>query len=182
MDNLDSNFLEETHTGRRLKRQRPKAERTMRESSIERFQRAAEARGLRVEIRTMAQSTHTAEQAAAACGCALGQIVKSLIFRTKIGKHPILVLVSGVHKVDVAKLEAAVGSTLERADAAFVRDTTGFAIGGVPPFGHATPLKTFLDEALLSHALVYAAAGNPLAIFSIEPETLVKATGAFVSE
>jgi len=152
----------------------------MRPSSIERFQRAAEERGLRLEIRIMDQSTHTAEQAAAACGCALGQIVKSLIFRTKSKKTPILVLVSGVHKVDMAKLEAITGETLERADAAFVRDSTGFAIGGVPPFGHATPLTTFLDEALLSHRLVFAAAGNPLAIFSIEPEVLRQATGALL--
>ncbi len=147
-------------------------------TSVERVQRAAEGLGLAIEILTMEQSTHTAEQAAAACGCALGQIVKSLIFRTKSTKKPTLVLVSGVHRVDIARLEAQTGDRFERADAAFVRDTTGFAIGGVPPFGHVAPMKTFLDAALLQHELVYAAAGNPLAIFSIEPRALLRATGA----
>jgi prolyl-tRNA editing enzyme YbaK/EbsC (Cys-tRNA(Pro) deacylase) len=153
---------------------------TPRPSSIERVQRAADDLGLLIEIRTMDQSTHTAEQAAAACGCALGQIVKSLILRTKLTQKPTLVLVSGVHRVDLARLEHQSGDKLERADAVFVRDTTGFAIGGIPPFGHATPLKTFLDEALLQHDLVYAAAGNPLAIFSIKPQALLRATGARV--
>lgn len=151
-----------------------------RPTSIERVRRAAESLGLSIEIRAMDQSTHTAEQAAIACQCSIGQIVKSLVFRAKSTRRPVLLLVSGCHKVDLAKVEAVIGDRLERADADFVRQSTGFAIGGIPPFGHAERLRTYLDEALLGHALVYAAAGTPLAIFSIEPEVLLQVTEAKV--
>lgn len=139
---------------------------------------AAERLGLRIEIVEMPASTRTAEEAAAACGCAVGQIVKSLVFRGRESGRPVLLLVSGADRVDGERAAAAAGEPLERPDAAFVRETTGFAIGGIPPFGHARPLAVIVDPNLTAHPRVWAAAGTPRTVFAVDPKALVDALDA----
>lgn len=145
-----------------------------------RVQQAADALALAVRVVEMAQSTRTAEEAAAACGCAVGQIIKSQVFRGRQSGKPMLLLVSGSNRVDQAGVAAVIGEALDRPDAAFVREVTGFAIGGIPPFGHAQPLPTWLDEDLLQYKTVWAAAGSPEAVFEVDPRRLVEAIGATV--
>ena len=116
--------------------------------------------------------TRTAADAAAAVGCDVGAICKSLVFR--VGDEPLLVIASGANRVDEARFGAV------KADAAFVREQTGFAIGGVPPYGHPRRLRTILDEDLLGYETVWAAAGTPTAVFPIAPDELVRRTGATV--
>lgn len=146
--------------------------------SSRRVAEAARRLSLPIEIVVMPSSTRTAEEAAEACGCAVGQIVKSLVFRGAESGRPLLLLVSGSNRVDEKIAAAAVGEALSRPDAAFVRETTGFSIGGIPPFGHATPLATFMDRDLLAYPVVWAAAGTPAAVFSAEPSRLREAIGA----
>jgi prolyl-tRNA editing enzyme YbaK/EbsC (Cys-tRNA(Pro) deacylase) len=129
-------------------------------------------------VREMPQSTRTAEEAAAACGCDVGQIVKSLVFEGGDSGRPYLILVSGTNRVDQDGIAARIGETLLRPDAARVRALTGFVIGGIPPFGHDTPLATFIDEDLLRHEVVWAAAGTPKAVFSVSPQALAEALKA----
>ena len=147
-------------------------------ASAQRVQDAADRLGLAIAVRLMPQSTRTAEDAAAACGCAVGQIVKSLVFAGARSGTPHLLLVSGKNRVDENAAAAALGEAPARAEAAQVRAWTGFAIGGIPPFGHATPLPTFIDRDLLAYDVVWAAAGTPSAIFSVAPQALAKAIGA----
>ena len=148
--------------------------------AAQRVQAAADELGLEIEVREMTRSTRTAEEAAAACGCYIAQIVKSLVFKGGDTETPYLLLVSGANRVDEKAIADDVGEKLERPDAQFVRDVTGFAIGGIPPFGHAERLETYIDEALLSHDLVWAAAGTPNALFSVAPTELADATLATV--
>jgi prolyl-tRNA editing enzyme YbaK/EbsC (Cys-tRNA(Pro) deacylase) len=152
--------------------------------SPRRVQAALEALGLPAEIRALDESTHTAPQAAAAVGCELGAIVKSLVFRpthpTRSGEA-LLVLVSGANRADEALVSAVFGEPVERADADFVRSATGYAIGGVPPVGHPAPLRTAIDPDLLAYGTVWAAAGTPKAVFPVAPEALVEATGGTVA-
>ena len=129
----------------------------------------------------MADSTRTAPEAAAAVGCEVGAIVKSLVMRGVESGDPVLALVSGSNRADEALVAAAVGEAIERPDATYVRDVTGYSIGGIPPIGHPTPVRTVLDEDLLRFETVWAAAGNPHAVFPIAPQALVTATGAFVT-
>ena len=136
--------------------------------------------GATAEVREMPESTRTATDAAAAVGCAVAQIVKSLVFRSVVSDEPVLVLVSGADRVDEALLAQVVGEAVEQATGKFVRERTGYAIGGVPPVGHAQPVVTYLDEHLLDHALVWAAAGTPRAVFCIAPAELVRITSARV--
>jgi prolyl-tRNA editing enzyme YbaK/EbsC (Cys-tRNA(Pro) deacylase) len=149
-------------------------------SGIDRVRQAAADLGLAVEIVEMPGSTRTAEDAAAACGCAVGQIVKSLVFVGAETRRPLLLLVSGANRVDETGVRAAIGEALERPDATYVRTTTGFAIGGVAPIGHETPMATYLDRDLLAFETVWAAAGSPKAVFAIAPARLAEATGATV--
>ena len=132
-------------------------------------------------VSTFPQGTRTAAEAAAAVGCEVAQIVKSLVFR-RAGGDALLVLVSGRNRVDERKVEALVGEAVGKADAAFVRSATGFAIGGVPPAGHPSPLETLVDEALLEHDEVWAAAGTPRTVFPIAPRDLVGLTGGRVGD
>ena len=145
-----------------------------------RVQAAIDAKGLGGKVRHMTQSTRTAEEAAAACGCAVGQIVKSLVFRGATSGKPYLLLVSGANRVNEKGVAARIGEALKRPDADYVRGLTGFAIGGIPPLGHDTPLATFMDEALLAFAEVWAAAGTADAVFPVAPARLADATGAKV--
>ncbi|TPQ52846.1 hypothetical protein C2U72_01060 [Prosthecomicrobium hirschii] len=149
-------------------------------SGIDRVRLAATDLGLAVEIVEMPGSTRTAEDAAAACGCAVGQIVKSLVFVGAETRRPLLLLVSGANRVDETGVRAAIGEALERPDATYVRTTTGFAIGGVAPIGHETPMVTYLDRDLLAFETVWAAAGSPKAVFAVAPAQLAAATGATV--
>jgi prolyl-tRNA editing enzyme YbaK/EbsC (Cys-tRNA(Pro) deacylase) len=139
---------------------------------------AARTAGLAIEIRQMSESTRTAEEAAAACGCSVGQIVKSLVFQGKESGRPILLLVSGSNRVKENLVAREIGEKILRPDAEFVRNATGFAIGGIPPLGHAEPLRTYFDADLLKHPTVFAAAGTPNAIFAVDPAALLQACGA----
>lgn len=141
---------------------------------------AAEALGLSVTVMLMPDSTRTAEEAAAACGCRVGQIVKSLVFTGATSGRDLLLLVSGDNRVDEAGVAAHLGEALERPRGAHVRKVTGFAIGGIPPFGHAAQLETYIDADLLTHDVVWAAAGTPNAVFSVDPKALQAATGAAI--
>jgi len=124
-----------------------------------------------------AESTRTAQEAAERAGCELGQIVKSLIFKGKESGKPILVLTSGANRVDEKRISEYAGESISRADADFVRATTGFAIGGVPPVGHAQTMETYLDEDFLGYQTIWAAAGTPNAIFELKTFDLQKMTG-----
>jgi prolyl-tRNA editing enzyme YbaK/EbsC (Cys-tRNA(Pro) deacylase) len=148
--------------------------------AAQRVQDALLAKGLSCQVRHMTQTTRTAEEAAAACGCAVGQIVKSLVFRGAQSGNPYLLLVSGSNRVSEKDVAARIGEALRRPDAQYVRDVTGFAIGGIPPLGHDRPLATYMDEALLAYEVVWAAAGTPDAVFSVAPADLAKVTGAGV--
>lgn len=145
-----------------------------------RFAAAAETLGLPVAVIEHETSSRTAEEAAASCGCDVAQIVKSLVFRGRDTGRPILLLVSGKNRVNERATGTRIGEELERADANFVRDATGFAIGGIPPLGHREPMATFMDESLLEFVTVWAAAGTPNAVFSAVPDQIVEVTGAHV--
>ena len=137
--------------------------------------------GLHIEIRRFPEGTRTAEDAARAVGCEVAQIVKSLVFLAD--GRPVVALVSGVDRLDPVRLASVTGATtVERADGDAVRAATGYAIGGVPPFGHARPIPVFLDRALLRHEVVWAAAGRPDAVFAAPPEALARASGAVEAE
>jgi prolyl-tRNA editing enzyme YbaK/EbsC (Cys-tRNA(Pro) deacylase) len=136
--------------------------------------------GLAIRIVEMPSTTRTAEEAAAACGCDVAEIVKSLVFKGAESGAPYLLLVSGRNRVDEAAVAVSIGEALERMPGKEVRTVTGFAIGGIPPFGHVTPLAVFIDEDLLGHARVWAAAGTPHAVFEVDPKALAAALGARV--
>ena len=144
---------------------------------------AAAALGLAIDIVTFEQPTRTAEDAAAAVGCDVGQIVKSLVFT--VGGAPVMALVSGKNQLDTRKRAAlfTVGrKQVERADADTVRAATGYAIGGVPPFGHATRLPVYIDEDLTTYDVIWAAAGTPNTVFAVAPAELVRASGGRVAD
>lgn len=145
-------------------------------AAAKRVAEALAAAGLNVEVQQFAESTRTAEEAAQAVGASVGQIVKSLVFLA--GELPILALVSGPNRADTAKLAAAAGAAIRRADADTVRAATGYSIGGVPPIGLATLLPTYFDRDLLQYPVVWAAAGTPNTVFRIAPGELLRATGA----
>ncbi len=146
--------------------------------AAQRVQETLHARGLDVEVIEFAESTRTSADAAAAIGCTVAQIAKSLVFTA--GGAPVLVIASGANRVDTKKLAEVAGGKVDRAGAETVRQATGFAIGGVPPVGHATPLPIFIDRDLLGHARIYGAAGTPNAVFPLTPGELVRITGGRV--
>ena len=141
--------------------------------ATERVQSALDAAGITARVVELPQSTRTAVEAAAAVGCEVAQIVKSLVFVDADGQA-ILVLTSGTNRVDEKRLG------LKRADAELVREKTGYAIGGIPPVGHATPLRTLIDEDLLRFERVWAAAGTPNAVFELLAADLPRITGGSV--
>ena len=145
-------------------------------AAVQRVETALRALGIAPRIVEFADSTRTAEEAARAIGTEVPRIVKSLVFLA--AEDPVLALVSGCNRVSLDKLAAALAAPVRRADAATVRAYTGYAIGGVPPVGHANPLPVLLDRDLLIYDLVYAAAGTPNAIFPITPANLLRITGA----
>lgn len=127
------------------------------------------------EVRQFTATARTSAEAAAAIGCRVAEIAKSLVFKAASGK-PVLVIASGVNRVDERKIAAALGEPIGKADAAYVRDRTGYAIGGVAPIGHATPPAIFLDEDLRQYQLIWAAAGHPHAVFPTSPGELERLT------
>jgi prolyl-tRNA editing enzyme YbaK/EbsC (Cys-tRNA(Pro) deacylase) len=133
------------------------------------------------EVMEFDANTRTAADAAAAIGCATAQIAKSLVFRTAETNRFVLVIASGVNRVDEKAVGALLGEGIGRADAEFVRDKTGFAIGGVPPVGHATPPIVILDEDLLRFEVIWAAAGTPNAVFRLTPAQLLFLTGGRIA-
>lgn len=143
----------------------------------ERVARALAERGREVTIESVDESTRTAAEAAAALGVDVGQIAKSLVFRGVDSGDALLVIASGDRRVDEALLAALAGEGIGRADAAFVREHTGFAIGGVPPVGHPERLRCWLDDALWRFERVWAAAGSPFAVFPVAPSALPELTG-----
>jgi prolyl-tRNA editing enzyme YbaK/EbsC (Cys-tRNA(Pro) deacylase) len=149
--------------------------------SSRRVHDALVALGLPADIHRMADSTRTAPEAAAAVGCEVGAIVKSLVMRGVDSGEPVLALVSGSNRADLDVLAKTVGEAIERPDAQWVREVTGYAIGGIPPVGHPQHVTTLLDEDLLRYETVWAAAGNPHAVFPVAPDALAKATGATVT-
>jgi Cys-tRNA(Pro) deacylase len=148
--------------------------------SAQKVQDILTAQGFNYIVIEHAESTRTAQEAAERAGCELGQIIKSLIFKGKTSHKPILVLTSGANRVDEKRISEYAGESISRADADFVRAVTGFAIGGVPPLGHAQKMETYLDEDLLQYETVWGAAGTPNAIFELTPDHLRKMTNGKV--
>ncbi|MBC8463795.1 MAG: YbaK/EbsC family protein [Deltaproteobacteria bacterium] len=140
--------------------------------SAERVQKFISAMGFSFEVKELPGSTKTAQEAADSIGCSVGQIAKSLVFREKKTDRPILVIASGSNRVDVKKIKQATGLRLEKADAKFVKNRVGYAIGGVPPAGHDEPLQTLLDPDLKRYGKIWAAAGTPFAVFQLKPVDL----------
>ena len=147
--------------------------------AVERFLASVAPLGLVPEVREFDESTHTAAEAAAAIGCEVAAIVKSLLFDA--GGQPLLVLASGPNRVNAAALGAWLGVEIGKADADAVKQATGYSIGAVPPLGHRTALRTIFDETLLELPVVWAAAGSATAVFAIDPAELVRLTNADVT-
>jgi prolyl-tRNA editing enzyme YbaK/EbsC (Cys-tRNA(Pro) deacylase) len=142
--------------------------------SARRVQQALAAAGISTQIVELPESTRTAVDAAAAIGCRAEQIAKSLVFRCTGSDHPVLVIASGTNRVDERLVSSYLNADIAKADADFVRVATGFAIGGVPPLGHISPLRTLVDEDLLKLDIIWAAAGTPHAVFSVDPQQLIQ--------
>jgi prolyl-tRNA editing enzyme YbaK/EbsC (Cys-tRNA(Pro) deacylase) len=149
--------------------------------SVRRVRAAVEERGLSPEFVELGETARSSADAALALGVRVEQIVKSLVFRGSETGRPVLVLASGPNRVNEAKISDVLEEPIEKADAAFVREKTGFAIGGVPPLGHAEEPVVFLDEDLLEQEEVWAAAGHTHVVFGLNPEELLEATGARVT-
>ncbi|TVM32765.1 YbaK/EbsC family protein [Oceanidesulfovibrio marinus] len=130
-----------------------------------------------LEVMELAGSTRTAQDAADSVGCSVAQIAKSLVFQDKNSDELVLVIASGINRVDTKKIAKTTGSNLKQAKADLVKEKTGFAIGGIPPVGHAEPLKTVLDEDLQHYETIWAAAGTPFAVVKLTPELLWSLTG-----
>lgn len=145
-------------------------------AAAQRIQDLLAARGLPHHVMEFEQTTRSAADAAAAIGCTVAQIAKSIVFKAASGA-PVVVIASGPNRIDEAKVAAALGEAIGKADADFVRATTGFAIGGVPPLGHAQELRTLIDRDLLALPTIWAAAGTPNAVFQLTPQELVGMTG-----
>jgi prolyl-tRNA editing enzyme YbaK/EbsC (Cys-tRNA(Pro) deacylase) len=142
--------------------------------SAQRVQEALAERGVACQVVELPSSSRTAAEAAAAIGCTVGQIAKSLVFRTQNTGRPVLVITSGSNRVDEAKIGRQMGEPITKAGAGFVREQTGYAIGGVPPLGHTNPLATLIDADLMQFDEIWAAAGTPFAVFRLTPTQLVQ--------
>jgi len=148
--------------------------------SAKKIQEALEAHGVACQVVEMKETTRSAMEAADAVGCRVGQIAKSLVFKGKQTHQPILVIASGPNRVNEKKVSQLVSEPIIKADADFVREHTGFSIGGVPPLGHRRALTTFIDADLLQYAEIWAAAGTPNAVFKLTPDELKKITNGVV--
>jgi prolyl-tRNA editing enzyme YbaK/EbsC (Cys-tRNA(Pro) deacylase) len=144
-------------------------------NSVARVLNALEDLELAAQVLDLPASTRTAEKAAEAVGCHVSQIVKSLVFTAEKEKQPILILTSGSNRVNESIIASQINQKVEFANPDFVREKTGFAIGGVAPIGHINPIETFIDRDLLKYDEIWAAAGSPHTVFSIRPDDLVRA-------
>lgn len=149
-------------------------------SEASRFEAWALSQGLDVIVKRFPEGTRTAEDAARAIGCEVGQIVKSLVFMA--GGRPVIALVSGANRLATVKLQTLAGGEVARATADQARAATGYAIGGVPPFGHATRLPVWMDQDLERFDVVWAAAGRPDSVFAVTPQRLRELSGAGVAD
>ena len=140
--------------------------------SAQRVQDFISAKGFSFEVKELPGSTRTAQEAADSVGCSVAQIAKSLVFKDKSTQDPILVIASGINRVDLTKIKKATGLKLGRADGNYVKEKVGFAIGGIPPVGHKIPLITILDPDLKQYDVIWAAAGTPFAVFQLKPDDL----------
>jgi len=150
-------------------------------TSAQKVQAALVARGFSFEVQELNQSTRTAAEAAAAIGCDVAQIAKSILFRGESSGRAVLVIASGTNRVDEKAVAELLGEQPGKADADFVRQQTGFVIGGVPPIGHDKPITTFIDEDILAFDTIWAAAGTPFAVFRLDPKSLATLTGGQVA-
>jgi Cys-tRNA(Pro) deacylase len=150
-------------------------------ASAQRVQDALAAAGVETTIVEYDVAARTSAEAAAVLGCTVAQIAKSLVFRAASGA-PVLVIASGANRVDERKVATQVGEAIGKADPAFVRECTGYAIGGIPPLGHASAMTTFVDRDLLQYDVVYAAGGTPHAMFPLRPAELVRVAGGNVAD
>jgi len=150
-------------------------------ASAQRFQEILRQRGFAHQVVELPASTRTAREAAQAVGCQVEQIVKSLVFKGAESQKPVLVLASGPLRVDERRVSELLGEPIEKADADFVRQHMGFAVGGVPPLGHREPVATFIDETLLRCETLWAAAGTPHAVFQLTPADLQAMTNGQVA-
>jgi Cys-tRNA(Pro) deacylase len=148
--------------------------------SARRVQDALTERGYTNQVVEHTQTTRSAKEAAAAIGCAVGQIAKSLIFRGAATHQAVLIIASGSNRVNEQRVAAVLGENIERADPDFVQAVTGFAIGGIPPIGHKTRLTTLIDQDLNQYTEIWAAAGNPNAVYRLTPAELLEMTGGQV--
>ena len=149
-------------------------------SSVQRVEYALKSKNIPTNVLDLPNSTRTAKEAAAAVNCLVGQIVKSLVFQSVISLQPILILTSGSNQVDEKLVGAQIGEQIQFAPAEFVREETGFAIGGVSPVGLKKEIPIYIDQDLLQYDLLWAAAGSHQAVFSIQPQVLVNSTGAVI--
>ena len=149
-------------------------------TSAERVRQALAGLGLMPDIKEFGATTRTSAEAAAAIGCTVAQIAKSVVFRAVGLNRAVVVIASGVNRVDEQLVATALGDRIAKADATFVRDKTGFAIGGVAPVGHTEKPVMLIDEDLLQHAEIWAAAGTPNSVFRLTPHELVAMTGGRV--
>lgn len=150
-------------------------------SSASKVQAALDALGLPCQVVELSDSTRTSQEAAQAIGTTVPQIVKTLVFQGKHSGEALLVLASGINRVSEERLTYLAGEPIEKAKADFVREKTGYVIGGVPPVGHTQPLRTWIDEDLLQYTEVWAAAGTPHAVFQLDPHDLPRMTGGTVA-
>lgn len=157
------------------------SEETLKQSA-RRVQAVLQESGIESQVREFPASTRSAEEAAAAIGCSVAQIVKSLIFRAETSGEPVLVLAGGGNRVDEAAVGDLLGEPIKRAKPEFVRAATGFAIGGVPPVGHLRKPVTLIDRDLMALPEIWAAAGTPNAVFSLTPEQLASITGGRIAD
>jgi len=148
--------------------------------SAQKIQDILSTKNINTTVVELAATTRTAQEAADAIGCTVAQILKSLVFQTKETKEPILVLASGINRVNEKLIAQHVGQKIERADADFVRAVTGYAIGGIPPIGHAQKIKTFVDQDLFQYDQLWAAAGTPHAVFSLSNQDLKTLTDGII--
>ena len=148
--------------------------------SAQRVQNVLTEHGFSFEVTELPDSTRTAEDAAGAVGCSVPQIAKSIIFKGGETGDPVLAVVSGSNRAGIAKLTDLAGEPIQNADADFVRERTGFSIGGVSPAGHTEEIQTFIDEDLLQYEEIWAAAGTPNAVFRLQPSDLPELTGGQV--
>ncbi|MBI3451944.1 MAG: YbaK/EbsC family protein [Rhodospirillales bacterium] len=146
-------------------------------ASAQKVEDALAALGLGRRVVESERATRTSAEAAATVGCSVAQIAKSILFRAATTDRPVMVIASGVNRIDEKKVAALLGEGLKKADAEFVRARTGFVIGGVPPLAHAEKLIIFLDRDLLALPRIWAAAGTPNAVFPLTPDELLRVTG-----